>query len=409
MKKTTLKQYAKLIAVKGVNIQKGQEVIINASLENPEFIKILVEECYKAGASKVMVEWSYQPLTKVNYRYRSLKTLSKMEDWEIEKLKHRTETLPAMIYIDSEDPDGLAGINQEKMAKSQQAIYPIVKPFRDKMENRYQWCIAAIPGEKWAKKMFPGEKKNKAIEKLWEAILYTSRADGEDPVLAWYKHNEDLRSRCNYLNSLDIKELHLTSNNGTDFKVGMMPNALFLGGSERALGSGIEFNPNIPSEECFTTPLRGAAEGIVYATRPLSYRGELIENFSIRFESGKAVEVHAEKNEDLLKQMISMDEGAAYLGEVALVPYDSPIRNSGLTFYNTLFDENACCHLALGMGFANCIKDYGNYSLEECREMGVNDSMIHVDFMIGSVDLSIFAICNDGKTVPIFKDGNWAF
>ena len=409
MKKTTLKQYAKLIAVKGVNIQKGQEVIINASLENPEFIKILVEECYKAGASKVMVEWSYQPLTKVNYRYRSLKTLSKMEDWEIEKLKHRTETLPAMIYIDSEDPDGLAGINQEKMAKSQQAIYPIVKPFRDKMENRYQWCIAAIPGEKWAKKMFPGEKKNKAIEKLWEAILYTSRADGDDPVLAWYKHNEDLRSRCNYLNSLDIKELHLTSNNGTDFKVGMMPNALFLGGSEKALGSGIEFNPNIPSEECFTTPLRGAAEGIVYATRPLSYRGELIENFSIRFESGKAVEVHAEKNEDLLKQMISMDEGAAYLGEVALVPYDSPIRNSGLTFYNTLFDENACCHLALGMGFANCIKDYGNYSLEECREMGVNDSMIHVDFMIGSVDLSIFAICNDGKTVPIFKDGNWAF
>lgn len=409
MKKTTLRQYAKLIAVKGVNIQKGQEVIINASVENPEFIRILVEECYKAGASKVMVEWSYQPLTKVNYRYRSLKTLSKMEEWEIEKLKRRTEVLPAMIYIDSEDPDGLAGINQEKMAKAQQAIYPIVKPFRDKMENRYQWCIAAIPGEKWAKKMFPAEKKNRAIEKLWEAILYTSRADGDDPVLAWYKHNEDLRNRCNYLNSLKIKELHLTSENGTDFKVGMMPNALFLGGSEKALGSGIEFNPNIPSEECFTTPLRGAAEGIVYATRPLSYRGELIENFSVRFENGKAVEVHAEKNEDLLKQMISMDEGAAYLGEVALVPYDSPIRNSGLTFFNTLFDENACCHLALGMGFANCIKDYGNYTLEECREMGVNDSMIHVDFMIGSEDLSIDAICEDGKSVPIFRNGNWAF
>ena len=409
MKKSTIKQYAKLIAVKGVNIQKGQEVIINASVENPEFVKILVEECYKAGASKVMVEWSYQPLTKVNYRYRSLKTLSRMEEWEIEKLKHRTEVLPAMIYIDSEDPDGLAGINQEKMAKSQQAIYPIVKPFRDKMENRYQWCIAAIPGEKWAKKMFPGEKKNRAIEKLWEAILYTSRADGDDPVLAWYKHNEDLRNRCNYLNSLGIKELHLTSSNGTDFKVGMMSNALFLGGSEKALGSDIEFNPNIPSEECFTTPLRGAAEGIVYATRPLSYRGELIENFSVRFENGKAVEVHAEKNEELLKQMISMDEGAAYLGEVALVPYDSPIRNSELTFFNTLFDENACCHLALGMGFANCIKDYGNYSLEECREMGVNDSMIHVDFMIGSEDLSIDAICENGNSVPVFKNGNWAF
>ncbi len=409
MKKTVLRKYAKLIAVKGANVQKGQEVMINASVENPEFVKMLVEECYKAGAAKVIVEWSYQPLTKINYRYRSLKTLSKIEDWEIARLEHRVTKLPVMIYVESEDPDGLAGINQTKMAKSQQAIYPIVKPYRDRMENRYQWCIAAIPGEKWAKKMFPDEKKNKAIEKLWEAILYTSRADGEDPVQAWVDHNADLKSRCEYLNSLGIKELHYTSSNGTDFKVGMMPNAVFLGGSEDALGSGIEFNPNIPSEECFTTPMRGLAEGTVYATRPLSYRGELIENFSIRFEQGKAVEVHAEKNEELLKQMVSMDEGAAYLGEVALVPYDSPIRNSELTFYNTLFDENACCHLALGMGFVNCVKDYGNYTLEECREMGVNDSMIHVDFMIGSEDLSINAICDNGSVVPVFRNGNWAF
>ena len=409
MKKTIIRQYAKLIAVKGVNIQKGQEVMIHASVENPEFVKMLVEECYRAGAGKVIVEWSFQPLAKLHYRYRSLKTLSKLEDWEVSRLEHRATTLPAMIYIESDDPDGLAGINQVKMAKAQQATYPIIKPFRDGMENRYQWCIAAIPGEKWAKKMFPGEKKNRAIEKLWEAILYTSRADGADPILEWVKHNANLKSKCNYLNSLGIKELHLTSANGTDFTVGMMPNANFLGGSEDALGSGIEFNPNIPSEECFTTPMRGLAEGTVVATRPLSYRGELIENFSIRFHEGKAVEVHAEKNEDLLKQMISMDEGAAYLGEVALVPYDSPIRNSELTFYNTLFDENACCHLALGMGFANCIKDYGNYTLDECREMGVNDSMIHVDFMIGSEDLSIDAICENGNTVPVFRNGNWVF
>jgi aminopeptidase len=409
MKKTIIRQYAKLIAVKGINIQKGQEVMINASVENPEFVKMLVEECYRAGAGKVIVEWSFQPLAKLHYRYRSLKTLSKLEDWEVARLKHRADVLPAMIYIESDDPDGLAGINQVKMAKAQQATYPIIKPFRDKMENRYQWCIAAIPGEKWAKKMFPGEKKNKAIEKLWEAILYTSRALDGDPVEAWIQHNDDLKNRCNYLNSLGIKELHLTSENGTDFTVGMMPNADFLGGSEEALGSGIEFNPNIPSEECFTTPKRGLAEGTVVATRPLSYRGELIENFSIRFHDGKAVEVHAEKNEELLKQMISMDEGAAYLGEVALVPYDSPIRNSELTFYNTLFDENACCHLALGMGFANCVRDYGNYTLDECREMGVNDSMIHVDFMIGSEDLNIDAICENGNTVPVFRNGNWAF
>lgn len=409
MKKTIIRQYAKLIAVKGINIQKGQEVMINASVENPEFVKMLVEECYRAGAGKVIVEWSFQPLAKLHYRYRSLKTLSKLEDWEVARLEHRADVLPAMIYIESDDPDGLAGINQVKMAKAQQATYPIIKPFRDKMENRYQWCIAAIPGEKWAKKMFPGEKKNKAIEKLWEAILYTSRALDGDPVEAWIQHNDDLKNRCNYLNSLGIKELHLTSENGTDFTVGMMPNADFLGGSEEALGSGIEFNPNIPSEECFTTPKRGLAEGTVVATRPLSYRGELIENFSIRFHEGKAVEVHAEKNEELLKQMISMDEGAAYLGEVALVPYDSPIRNSELTFYNTLFDENACCHLALGMGFANCVRDYGNYTLDECREMGVNDSMIHVDFMIGSEDLNIDAICENGNTVPVFRNGNWAF
>ncbi len=409
MKKTVIRQYAKLIAVKGANIQKGQEVMIYASVENPEFVRMLVEECYRAGAGKVIVEWSYQPLTKINYKYRSLKTLSKIEEWEVARLEHRATTLPVMIYVESEDPDGLAGINQVKMAKAQQALYPITKPYRDRMENRYQWCIAAIPGEKWAKKMFPNEKRNRAIEKLWEAILYTSRADGADPVLSWIKHNADLKSRCDYLNGLGIKELHYTSANGTDFTVGMMPNADFIGGSEDALGSGIEFNPNIPSEECFTTPMRGQAEGIVYATRPLSYRGQLIENFSIRFEGGKAVEVHAEKNEELLKQMVSMDEGAGYLGEVALVPYDSPIRNSELTFYNTLFDENACCHLALGMGFANCVRDYGNYTLEECREMGVNDSMIHVDFMIGSDDLSIDAICEDGKAVPVFRNGNWAF
>lgn len=409
MKKTLLKQYAKLIAQKGANVQKGQEVIINASVENPEFIKMLVEECYRSGASKVMVEWSYQPITKVNYKYRSIKTLSKIENWEISRLQHRSETLPVVIYIESDDPDGLVGINQDKVSKSQRAIYPIVKPYRDKMENRYQWCIAAIPGEKWAKKVFPGEKKNIAIKKLWDAILYTSRADGEDPIKAWDEHNSDLINRCKYMNELGINELHFSSSNGTNFKVGMIPNAEFIGGCETTLESDIIFNPNIPSEECFITPMKGLAEGIVYATKPLSYRGVLIENFSIRFENGRAVEVHADKNEELLKQMISLDDGAAYLGEVALVPYDSPIRNSNITFYNTLFDENACCHLAFGMGFANCIKDYANYTLEECRDMGVNDSMIHVDFMIGSEDLSIDAYCNNGRKVSIFKNGNWAF
>ena len=408
MKKTVMQKYAKLIARKGINVKKGQEVVVSASLDQPEFVKMVVEECYRAGASKVTVEWSFQPITKLHYRYRSLKTLSTFEKWEIEKLEHKCETLPATIFIESDDPDGLKGIDQTKVSKASQAKYPIIKPYHDKMDNKYQWCIAAVPGVAWAKKVFPGERTSKAVEKLWNAILYTSRADGDDPVKAWEEHNADLKTRFEYLNSLGIESLHYTASNGTDFTVGLIPDALFMGGSELTL-DGREFNPNIPSEEVFTSPMKGDAEGIVYATRPLSYRGELIENFSVRFEGGKAVEVHAEKGEDLLKQMISMDENAAYLGECALVPFDSTIRNSEITFYNTLFDENACCHLAFGRGFENCIKDFDKYTLEECRQKGINDSLIHVDFMIGSEDLNITAHTRDGKVVAIFKDGNWAF
>lgn len=408
MKKTVMQKYAKLIARKGINVKKGQEVVVSASLDQPEFVKMVVEECYRAGASKVTVEWSFQPITKLHYRYRSLKTLSTFEKWEIEKLEHKCETLPATIFIESDDPDGLKGIDQTKVSKASQAKYPIIKPYHDKMDNKYQWCIAAVPGEAWAKKVFPGERTSKAVEKLWNAILYTSRADGDDPVKAWEEHNADLKTRFEYLNSLGIESLHYTASNGTDFTVGLIPDALFMGGSELTL-DGREFNPNIPSEEVFTSPMKGKAEGVVHATRPLSYRGELIENFSVRFENGKAVEVHAEKGEDLLKQMISMDENAAYLGECALVPFDSPIRNSEITFYNTLFDENACCHLAFGRGFENCIKDFDKYTLEECRQKGINDSLIHVDFMIGSEDLNITAHTRGGKDVAIFKDGNWAF
>jgi len=408
MNKTTLKRYARLIAQKGVNIKKGQEVVIRADLDQPEFITILTEECYKAGAGRVTVELSHQPITKLGLKYRTLKSLSRLEEWEVEKLRHRTETLPALIYIESEDPDGMRGINQEKISKARQATYKITKHFSDEVEGKYQWCIAAVPGEKWAKKVFPGVRKSEAVKKLWDAILYTARADGDDPVKAWEEHNKDLHARCDYLNSLGIKKLVYKSANGTDFTVELMDRSRFLGGSEKTLG-GTEYNPNIPSEEIFTSPLRGKAEGTVVSTRPLSWRGELIENFSITFKDGKAVDVKAEKNEELLRKMISMDEGACMLGECALVPYDSPIRNSEITFFNTLFDENACCHLALGEGFMECVDGYENMTLEECRALGVNDSMIHVDFMIGSPDLDITAITKDGGKVKIFEKGNWAF
>lgn len=407
MKKTALRKYANLIAVSGVNIQKGQEVFISAALDQPEFVKILVEECYRAGAKKVVVDWSYQPLEKVHTRYRSLKTMSVVENYEEARLQHYTDVLPCRIYLESDDPDGLRGMNQEKLAKAMQARYPVIKKYRDKIENRYQWCIAAVPGEAWAKKLFPQLSKKQAVEKLWEEILRCSRADGE-PVSAWEAHNEDLHSRCDYLNSLGIESLHYYGDNGTNLRIGMIPQAVFRGGSEKTL-CGVTINPNIPSEECFISPMRGRAEGIVYATRPLSYQGQLIEDFWIRFENGSAIEWHAEKNNDLLGHMINMDEGSSRLGECALVPHDSPISQSGILFYNTLFDENAACHLALGMGFADTIKDFDKYTLEQCREMGVNDSMIHEDFMIGYEGLNIDAVTSAGEEIPVFRNGVWAF
>ncbi len=407
MNKTTLTKYARLIAEVGANVQKGQEVIIRAEVENCDFAVLLASECYKLGASKVTVDWRYAPLTKLNYKKRSLKTLSTVEDWEVERLKHREKTLPVLILVESDDPDGLKGVDQAKVAKSRMAVAKVTKPISDRMSEKYQWCIAAVPGKKWAKKVFPNDSTAVAVKKLWDAILYTSRVT-EDPVAAWKAHNDDLLSRSETLNKMGLKYLHYKSARGTDLKVGLNSQGIFMGGGEYTLG-GVYYNPNIPTEEVFTSPVAGLADGIVYATKPLSYQGELIDNFWVRFENGKVVETGAEKNPELLDKLISMDEGASMLGECALVPYDSPINNSGILFYNTLFDENCCCHLALGRGFNNTLKGFENMTNEECKKAGINDSAIHVDFMIGSEDLQIDGITEDGKTVAIFKNGNWAF
>ena len=407
MKKSVLRAYARLIAESGVNVQKGQEVFITAGLDQPEFVAMVVEECYRRKAKKVVVDWNYQPLTRLHVRHQSLTTMSTLDNYEEARWQHYVDTIPCRIYLLSEDPDGLRGVNQEKMAKAQQKKYPIIKGYRDQIENKYQWCIAAVPGVKWAKKLFPELRASQAVEKLWEAILHTSRVD-DDPVAAWDAHNKDLKSRCDYLNGLGIRELQYRASNGTDLHVGMIPEAQFCGGGETSL-QGIFFNPNIPTEECFISPKRGVAEGIVYSSKPLSYQGQLIDRFWIRFREGKAAEWGAEENEALLTKLITMDEGSAYLGECALVPFNSPINETGILFYNTLFDENACCHLALGMGFADTIRDFEHKTLDECRALGVNDSMIHEDFMIGTADLSIDALCEDGRTVPLFRNGTWAF
>ena len=407
MKKTILREYARLIVRVGANVQSGQEVMIYADLDQPEFVKMVVEEAYKAKAKKVMVEWNYPDLEKIHVRYQSLKTLGTVPEWQVARRQHQVDTVPCRIHLISEDPDGLKGMNTAKRAKARQMTYPILKPYADQLEGKQQWCIAAVPGIAWAKKVFPGLRASQAVEKLWEAILSASRVEG-DAMAAWETHNENLRKRCEYLNNLNIRSLHYTADNGTDLTVGMIPEAQFCGGAEVSR-LGITFNPNIPTEECFVSPMRGQAEGIVYSTKPLSYNGQIIDKFSMRFEDGKVVEAKAEVGEELLNTLISMDEGAAYLGECALVPQHSPICESGLLFYNTLFDENAACHLAVGMGFADTIKDHHNKTLEECRALGINDSMVHEDFMIGCDSMNIDAVCADGNVVPIFRNGNWAF
>ena len=408
MIKSKLKKYAELIVQVGANVQSGQDVLIYAGVEQKQLVTYVVSECYKRKARRVEVNWECDEISKIKYKKESINTLSEVSEITHAKQRYMCDKLPVMIYIESSDPDALKGVNQGKIAKIRQNQYPILKPYRDQRENKYQWVIVGASSKAWAKKVFPNLTTSKAVEALWDAIMKTSRCD-ENPIKAWEKHNADLAKRTNYLNSLKLDYLHYSNKKGTDFKVWLLPNVKWEAGGERTLGSNIYYNPNIPTEECFTSPAKGKAEGIVYSTKPLSYQGELIENFSIRFENGKAVEVHAEKGEELLKHMISMDETAGYLGEVALVPYDSPINQTGILFLNTLYDENAACHLALGMGFTNLIEGYENYSQEELYKMGINDSCIHVDFMIGSEDLDIKGYTKDGQEIQIFKNGTWAF
>ena len=408
MKKSLLKKYAELIVRSGIALKKGQTVVIRANVGIEPFTAMVVEECYRSGAKRVIVEWGSEECARAAYKKGKKENLAEVLPYEIEKEKWFNEELPCFLWLDSDDPDAMAGLNQEKMAFIRRKRMAALYPLKIQRENHYQWCIAGVPSPAWAKKVFPDLPRGKAVEKLWEAILATSRALDGNGIENWKKHDEDLKKRCAYLNSLRLKKLHYTSSNGTDLTVGLIPGVIFLGGGESTL-EGTYYQPNIPSEECFTSPMKGEAEGIVFSAKPLSYGGTLIENFSIRFHEGKAVEVHAERGQEALESILSIDEGSAYLGECALVPYDSPINNTGLLFYNTLFDENAACHLALGVGFTNLYPDFEKYTEEEIHSFGINKSMSHVDFMIGSKDLSIIGTTEDGQEVAIFSNGNWAF
>ena len=409
MKKTLLKKYAHLIAKVGANVQKDQAVVIYADVEQASFVEMVSKACYELGAKLVQVEWASQPLQKMAFHYQSLETLSDVPKWKVEKMKWMAQMLPCRIVLLSEDPDGLKNVDIQKLQIASLMLRKKTKKYRDAMESKHQWTIAAVPSVLWAKKVFPQLSKNQAVESLWEAILKTVRvSETNSPEKEWKAHNESFQKRCQWLNAQHFDSISYKSANGTDCSVELIPQAKWCGGGETTQ-QGVYYNPNLPTEEIFTSPMAGKAEGTFVITKPLSYQGQIIEDFWIRFENGKAVEWDAKQGKELLTTMLTMDKGASMLGELALVPKESPINQSGILFYETLFDENACCHIAVGMGFNDCIEGFLDMEnpTKECRELGINDSLIHVDMMIGSDDLTITGY-KKGKAVPIFKNGTWA-
>lgn len=408
MKEELIEKYAELIVKVGANVQKGQYVVIRTGVFEEDFASIVTRKCYEAGAKRVIVQWQSSKLDQVDYIYGQEDDLKHVFPFEEQTAKFMSDELPVLIWLNGDDPDGLKGVDATKVAKIRRARYLVTGKYREASENHHSWCIAGVPSLPWARKVFPGMADDEAVEKLWEAILTTSRCIDGNGIENWKKHDEDLKSRCNYLNSLNLRKLRYHSGNGTDFTVGLIPGVRFAGGSEKTM-EGQVYSPNIPSEECFTSPMKGEAEGIVYSSKPLSYQGQLIEDFSVRFHEGKAVEVKARVGEDALRSILTLDKGSAYLGECALVPCHSPINETGILFFNTLYDENAACHLALGTGFPELYPDFEKYTDDEIRSFGINKSQSHVDFMIGTKDMEIVGITLDGREVMIFKDGDWAF
>lgn len=409
MNKSFLIKYASLAVNIGVNIQKDNILVISSPIETAEFARLITEEAYKSGAKDVIVHYGDQKLTKIKLENSSLETISNIPEWQAESYNYYARQEACFISISASDPDGLKGVPVEKIGASQKARTSALKEYFDNsMSNKCRWCVLSVPTLSWAKKVFPKVSDDEAMESLWDVIFKTVRVDTENPVNAWKKHNAYLEEKIKFMNNNNFKSVHLKSANGTDLNIELPEGHIWAGGSEGDV-NGIPFNANIPTEEVFTLPKKTGVNGIVYSSKPLSYGGNLIDNFSITFKDGKAIDFTAETGYDVLKQMIESDEGAKYLGEVAFVPYNSPISNSKLIFFNTLFDENAACHLAFGRAYESCVKDADKYSEEELEKIGVNNSVIHVDFMIGTSDLEITGINKNGEAIQIFSNGNWAF
>ncbi len=404
LKSELIRKYARLIARVGANIEAGEPVVIYSDVEIHGFITVLAEECYLAGASEVRVEWGSDTLTKLAYEHRTLASLKQIPAWQTAKMRERAAKTPTRIHVISDAPDALVGIDMAKYEKVCMYTYKKFKKYLDMVEGNEKWCIAAYPAPAWAKTVFPGDSESEACEKLLSAIFSSVMVDAErDPVEVWQKHNAAFRTRCERLNRHKFEYLEYKSGNGTDFRVWLIPETHFCGGGEYTK-TGKYFNPNLPTEEIFISPMVGKAEGTVVATMPLSYNGHIIDGFSFTFRGGEVVDFTAKEGADVLAQLLATDAGARRLGEVAFVPQGNAIAKQCILFYNTLFDENASCHIALGAGYTDTVDGYEHRTLEECRALGINESRVHVDFMMGADDLSIVGYEN-GKAVPIMENG----
>ncbi len=403
-----LDKYAKLAVEVGLNIKDNQPVVITASLDSAKFARLCAQAAYDQGAKYVHMLWHDDEMTKINFINADISNFESVPQYKVDQYDYYIEENVARLNIIDDVPGFFAGVDSSKLAANAKASGNALKRYRDySMGNHGQWTIVAVPSVGWANLVFPNDSDKDAVSKLWDAILHAVRvSDDNDPVLEWQKHNENLSSHNEILNSHNFESLHFTNSLGTDLIVGLADEHRWAGGAEVA-GNGQVFNPNMPTEENFTMPHKNRVDGVVYSTKPLDYQGVLIDDFSLTFKDGKVVEASAKVNEDKLVDLLDNDEGSRYLGEVALLPHNSPIQNSNILFYNTLFDENASCHLALGAAYPMNIKGGVAMSEEELKKRGFNSSLVHVDFMFGSADMNIDGIKEDGSKVAVFREGNF--
>lgn len=409
-KKEYIEEFAKLAVIKGVNVQKGQPLLINAPVEAYELARECVKAAYKKGASRVIVNYTDEVNTRLSYEKMDVNELMEIPDWQVKRQQWIIDKKSCMLHIIAEDPDLLKGIDPTKIRKASIARMKKMKKFQYySMNNIGQWCIIAYPNAAWAHKVFPKIKDDdKAMEKLWDAILMTSRVELDKSVKNWNAHNKEIKKHSKKLNKYNFKSLHFANSLGTDLTVGLIKDHIWEGGCDCSRGDfKCEFNPNIPSEEVFTMPDRYHIDGTVVSTKPLSYAGNIIPEFKLTFKDGVVVDYDAKVNKAVLKNLLETDEGSKSLGEVALISYDSPISKSNILFYETLFDENASCHLALGACYPTNVKNGTELSSKELYKLGGNDSMNHVDFMFGSKDLEVVGTTYDGKKIQVFKKGNF--